>query len=160
LEPERLDALLPPAKSLARRVKYRSIGRRWISQSRYPKEAKETVMSPVNQAFGRESAGSKAPHRIDGHHHIMPAEYGEAAKAGGSPDAGGVAYPEWSPEAAISLMDRHGIAFAMTSIAAPGVHFGDVVAARSLARRCNEISARLVADHPSRFGALAVLPLP
>jgi hypothetical protein len=46
------------------------------------------------------------------------------------------------------------------SIAAPGVHFGDRAEARALARRCNEFAARLVADHPQRFGSFAVLPLP
>src|SRR5262245_26617496 len=57
-------------------------------------------------------------------------------------------------------MDRNGIATAISSVAAPGVYFGDAAAARALARRCNEYSARLVSDHPHRFGAFAVLPLP
>src|SRR5262249_62142344 len=57
-------------------------------------------------------------------------------------------------------MDRHGIQAAVTSISSPGVHFGDAAAARDLARRCNEISARLVTDHPTRFGGFATLPLP
>jgi predicted TIM-barrel fold metal-dependent hydrolase len=57
-------------------------------------------------------------------------------------------------------MEQNGIATAMTSISAPGVYFGDDAFARDLARRCNELSARLVQDHPGRFGAFAVLPLP
>jgi predicted TIM-barrel fold metal-dependent hydrolase len=57
-------------------------------------------------------------------------------------------------------MDRHGIEVAVTSISSPGVHFGDAAAARELARRCNEISARMVSDHPTRFGGFATLPLP
>jgi predicted TIM-barrel fold metal-dependent hydrolase len=57
-------------------------------------------------------------------------------------------------------MDRMGIATAINSISQPGVHFGDDAAARHLARRCNEAMARLIADHPRRFGAFAVLPLP
>jgi predicted TIM-barrel fold metal-dependent hydrolase len=40
------------------------------------------------------------------------------------------------------------------------VYFGDLASARDLARRCNEISARLISDHSQRFGAFAVLPLP
>ncbi|HEV8337860.1 MAG TPA: amidohydrolase family protein [Candidatus Polarisedimenticolia bacterium] len=103
---------------------------------------------------------SSAPHRIDVHHHIVPSEYVKAAKAAGAKDAGGVTFPAWSPEAQLELMDRRSIATAMTSIAAPGVYFGNRDAARSLAHRSNELSARLVADHPRRFGALAVLPLP
>jgi predicted TIM-barrel fold metal-dependent hydrolase len=57
-------------------------------------------------------------------------------------------------------MDRQGIATALTSFSAPGVYFGDRAFAKDLARRCNEISARLVSDYPQRFGAFAVLPLP
>lgn len=98
--------------------------------------------------------------RIDVHHHILPPEYVKAVARYGVGDAGGIAFPAWSTDAALSLMDRSGIATAVTSIAAPGVHFGDDAAARDLARRCNEISARLVVDHPQRFGAFASLPLP
>src|SRR5262245_11836814 len=99
-------------------------------------------------------------HRIDVHHHILPQEYVQAVQRAGVPDAGGVAFSLWTPQSTLALMDRQGIATAITSIAAPGVHFGDDRAARALARRCNEISARLVADHPQRFGAFAVLPMP
>lgn len=98
--------------------------------------------------------------RIDVHHHIVPQEWIKAAKSAGIPDAGGVAFPAWSAEAAISLMDRRGIATAMTSLSAPGVYFGDRAAARKLARVYNETSARLVSDHPERFGGFAALPLP
>ena len=101
-----------------------------------------------------------APHRIDVHHHILPEHYVKSAGKFGVTDAGGIAFPPWSVESALSLMDRHGIATAITSIAAPGVHFGDDAAARSLARYCNELSARMIDDHPDRFGAFAVLPMP
>ncbi len=103
---------------------------------------------------------ANAPHRIDVHHHIIPPEQVKAAQAAGYKDAGGVAFPAWSVEAQLSLMDRKGIATAITSVAAPGVHFGDDAAARSLARHCNELSARMIADHPDRFGGFAVLPMP
>jgi predicted TIM-barrel fold metal-dependent hydrolase len=103
---------------------------------------------------------SQEPFRIDTHHHILPPEYVKAALKGGATDAGGVDFPAWSAEKALALMDQAGIAAAITSIAAPGVYFGDVAEARSLARRCNEISAKLVSDHPGRFGGFAVLPLP
>ena len=73
---------------------------------------------------------------------------------------GGVPFPPWDAETTLGVMDRNGIAFAVTSISAPGVHFGDDAFARDLARRCNEISAKLVQEHPSRFGAFAVVPLP
>jgi 6-methylsalicylate decarboxylase len=103
---------------------------------------------------------SAEPNRIDVHHHILPPEYVKAVTERGALDAGGVAFPSWDVESNLALMDRAGIATAMTSIAAPGVYFGNKAAAQSLARRCNELSARLMSDHPQRFGAFASLPLP
>ena len=101
-----------------------------------------------------------APHRIDVHHHILPVEYVSALARLGITGGGGIPFPGWSVDAALGLMDRHGIQAAVTSISSPGVHFGDAVAAGDLARRCNEISARLITDHPTRFGGFATLPLP
>jgi predicted TIM-barrel fold metal-dependent hydrolase len=40
------------------------------------------------------------------------------------------------------------------------VHTGDDTAARTLARRCNELAAELTRDRPDRFGGFACLPLP
>jgi predicted TIM-barrel fold metal-dependent hydrolase len=101
-----------------------------------------------------------APHRIDVHHHILPSEYVSALARLGITGGGGIPFPSWSVDAALGLMDRHGIQAAVTSISSPGVHFGDAAAAGDLARRCNEISARLITDHPTRFGGFATLPLP
>ncbi|MDJ0852259.1 MAG: amidohydrolase family protein [Myxococcota bacterium] len=101
-----------------------------------------------------------APHRIDVHHHILPPEYVASLAGIGVRGAGGVEFPSWSPEAALAMLDQCGIQAAVTSISSPGVHFGDASFARDLARRCNEASARLVQDHPARFGAFATVPLP
>lgn len=104
---------------------------------------------------------STTPHRIDVHHHILPPEYLTALSKVGVTNVGRVSFPtNWSVETALGVMDRQGIATAITSISAPGVYFGDRAFARDLARRCNEISARLVRDRPQRFGAFAVVPLP
>src|ERR1700733_2614675 len=46
------------------------------------------------------------------------------------------------------------------ALSTPGVHTGDSVKARSLARRCNEFAAELVRSRPDRFGGFACLPLP
>lgn len=100
------------------------------------------------------------PHRIDVHHHILPDVWVQALSRFGVGEAGGIPFPRWSPESALEVMDRCGIETAITSLSAPGVHFGDAAFARDLARRCNEISARLVHDNPRRFGAFAFLPLP
>jgi 6-methylsalicylate decarboxylase len=99
-------------------------------------------------------------HRIDVHHHILPPEYVAALAGLGIRGGGGIAFPAWGAAETLEMMDRQGIAAAVTSVSAPGVHFGDAVFARDLARRCNELSARLVSDHPNRFGDFATLPLP
>ncbi len=98
--------------------------------------------------------------KIDVHHHILPHFYVDALEEMGVEEAGGRAFPPWTPQDSISLMDKYGIKAAVTSISAPGIYFGDPKKARVLARRCNEYSANLKRDYPGRFGALAVLPLP
>jgi predicted TIM-barrel fold metal-dependent hydrolase len=97
--------------------------------------------------------------RIDVHFHIIPAFYSEAARAAGRLPARG-AFPEFTPELALELMDRHRIDVAITSISQPGVHFGDDSKAGDFARRCNDYAAELNARKPRRFGAFATLPLP
>jgi predicted TIM-barrel fold metal-dependent hydrolase len=98
--------------------------------------------------------------RIDVHHHIVPPEYVKALAKLGITESAGIPFPHWNAETALDVMDRQGIKVAITSISYPGVYFGDLAFARELARRCNEMSARLISDHSQRFGAFAVLPLP
>jgi aminocarboxymuconate-semialdehyde decarboxylase len=57
-------------------------------------------------------------------------------------------------------MDDAEVDVALTSISTPGVHVGDDARARSLARRCNELAAELITQHPGRLGGFACLPLP
>src|SRR6478672_5060365 len=96
--------------------------------------------------------------RIDVHFHLIPQFYQDAAYAAGAGPAIG-RYPDWSPESALELMDRNGIDVAMTSLAQPGVQFGDPSKAPALARRCNEFASELCARWPKRFGSLATLPM-
>jgi predicted TIM-barrel fold metal-dependent hydrolase len=103
---------------------------------------------------------STTPHRIDVHHHVLPAEYLRAVARHGYTGGGDIAFPQWNVEQALELMDRNGIATAITSMSLPGVSFGDAAEARTLARRINEIQADLMRDHPKRFGAFATLPVP
>lgn len=103
------------------------------------------------------------PPLIDVHHHIVPpfylAENRErlAASRGGKISA---AWLEWEPQKALDAMNKHGVATAVLSLSTPGVWFGDVEAARSTARRCNDYAAKLAEDHPGRFGLFSVVPLP
>jgi predicted TIM-barrel fold metal-dependent hydrolase len=66
----------------------------------------------------------------------------------------------WTPEKSIADLDRAGAAAAVVSITNPGIWFGDIAATRRLARACNDYGARLVQDHPTRFGLFATMPLP
>jgi 6-methylsalicylate decarboxylase len=99
-----------------------------------------------------------SPRRIDVHFHHIPSFYSEAVYAAGRGPAIGK-YPDWTPELALELMDRHGIAVALTSLAQPGVGFGTQDSAHALARRCNESAAELIARWPRRFGAFATVPM-
>jgi predicted TIM-barrel fold metal-dependent hydrolase len=100
------------------------------------------------------------PYRIDVHHHILPPGYVAALADRGITTGGGYTLPAWDISSTLELMDRHGIATAITSISEPGIYFGGQGLARDLARLCNEYSARLVQDYPHKFGAFAVLPFP
>lgn len=94
-------------------------------------------------------------YRVDVHHHILPPEYMKlTAKQRGGPA------PDWSPERSLEEMDRAGIQRAVLSLVQPGVWFGDDSEGRRLARSTNDYGARLVRDHPGRFGLFAAIPYP
>lgn len=95
---------------------------------------------------------------IDVHHHAIPPTY--RAALGDKVAIPGVDYPTWSPEESLEVMDRHSIATSVLSVTAPGVTFVQGAEARRLAREVNEFYANLIAEHPGRFGAFAILPLP
>jgi 6-methylsalicylate decarboxylase len=94
--------------------------------------------------------------RIDVHHHIAPPAYTAALKAmmrGHAP---------WSVQSSLEDMDKSGIATSITSLINPGMQAwaGDVPGSRKMAREANEYAARLVRDHPGRFGSFASIPFP
>jgi 6-methylsalicylate decarboxylase len=95
---------------------------------------------------------------IDVHFHLIPQFYRDAVyEAGRGPAIG--RYPDWSQQLALELMDEHGIALAITSIAQPGVGFLPPDKAASFARRCNDFAAELIARYPRRFGCFGLLPM-
>lgn len=94
--------------------------------------------------------------RIDVHCHSMTPAYRNAIANLGPT----IRTPDWSTQAAIDFLDRHGTAAAVLSLSVPGTHHGDDAKARALARRCNEESAEFVHRHPKRLGAFATLPIP
>jgi predicted TIM-barrel fold metal-dependent hydrolase len=95
---------------------------------------------------------------IDVHLHLIPQFYRDAVyEAGKGPAIG--RYPDWSPQLALDLMDKHGIALAIGSIAQPGVAFMPHDKAAGFARRCNDDAAALIAQHPKRFGSFGLVPM-
>ena len=94
---------------------------------------------------------------IDTHYHYASPAYRTALRPLNTGQTGLI---EWDETKALEDMDTYGVATSMMSISEPGVHFGDDQAARALARDCNDYAAKLMADHPGRFGLFAILPLP
>src|SRR5271170_5718112 len=98
---------------------------------------------------------------VDTHHHMCAGAYVDLIKA----KFGLVPYVErvlrnGSAEKSLEDMDKSGVARSIMSLTTPGVWFGDVAEGRRLAREVNEHFAKTVADHPTRYGMFAVLPLP
>ncbi|MEV1068778.1 amidohydrolase family protein [Streptomyces sp. NPDC050263] len=102
-----------------------------------------------------------APHRIDVHQHLVPALYRDALAKARITQAGGRALPDWSPEAALDLMDLLRTDTAILSLSTPGTGFlTDPGEAAALARHLNDHCAVLAAERPDRFGWFATLPMP
>ncbi|HWX38553.1 MAG TPA: amidohydrolase family protein [Candidatus Sulfotelmatobacter sp.] len=97
------------------------------------------------------------PFRIDVHHHFSAPGFIAAISARKTNQR---PLEQWTVGKSIEDMDKSGVATAMVSTSEPSVWFGDNEAARKLARECNELGARLMADHPGRFGMFTTLPLP
>ena len=94
--------------------------------------------------------------RIDLHHHMLPSFYMDLRRK--VPNIGEM--PTWSPAKSLDDMGQNNVSTAMLSLAVSGVTFDAGEAGRSLARKSNDFGAQLVADHPTKFGLLAALPLP
>jgi predicted TIM-barrel fold metal-dependent hydrolase len=103
-------------------------------------------------------ADSLSGKRIDVHHHLSPPAWVEEARARGvlEPLAG-----TWTVEDSLSDMDEAGIGKAILSITTPGLYFPSIAPekGRRIARQSNEYGAYLAAQHPSRFGLFATIPL-
>jgi len=103
------------------------------------------------------------PHKIDVHTHFLPPEYRKACLENGHANPDGMPYlPEWSPEAHLELMDKHGITKSILSVSTPGTHLvaGNSELAAKVTRDCNTYAAGLKKKMPDRFGYWASLPLP
>jgi 6-methylsalicylate decarboxylase len=107
-------------------------------------------------AAAAQGAETAKPFRIDVHHHLSPPTYIAASNAG---NFGDPLMKNWTPAKSLEDMDKAGVAVAMLSVTTPALNFTSGEPARKLARECNDYAARLIADHPGRFGSFAVVPL-
>jgi 6-methylsalicylate decarboxylase len=117
------------------------------------------ILLPVRGSMGQVAAAT--PGKLDIHHHFGPPTWCSFLSAKG------LLYPAWAgwtPARSVEELDSAGVAKAYISITYPGIWLGENVvpidATRRLARECNDYGAKMVADHPGRFGLFAVLPLP
>jgi 6-methylsalicylate decarboxylase len=122
--------------------------------------AAAALAAPAIGRFGQAAAQTPAPapatrRIIDVHHHIAPPAYLAETRQRQNPPV-----INWSAQKSLDDMDKAGVATSITSITTPGVWFGDDAQAIRLARACNEFAAKLVQDHPGRFGMFTALPLP
>jgi len=101
------------------------------------------------------AAAAADPGRIDIHHHFQPDAYFDFQKKYGK----GFPENDWILSKDLEDMDRAGTAIAFLSLTTPGFAFAERDEARKISRQCNEDAAKLVADHPGRFGSFATIPL-
>jgi len=97
------------------------------------------------------------PFRIDVHHHFSAPGFIAAIS---SRKTNQRPLEQWTVEKSLEDMDKSDVAAAMVSTSEPSVWFGDNGAAGKLSRECNELGARLISDHPGRFGMFSTIPLP
>lgn len=110
---------------------------------------------PVQLRAG--AAPSGAAGIVDVHHHVFPPAFIDIARP---KTVNPAIIEQWTLNRTLDEMDRSGVRTSIASITQPGVWFGQVEEGRALARRCNDYMARLVTDHPGRFGFFGALPLP
>jgi 6-methylsalicylate decarboxylase len=104
--------------------------------------------------------------RIDMHAHLLPTFYRQAVMAHNVNTMGDQPLPTWSPLAALSFMDKFGIATQVVSLPEPGLAFLPHLAARiQMARQVNNyindelIDAPMTSPLYKRFSGFASLPL-
>jgi predicted TIM-barrel fold metal-dependent hydrolase len=107
-----------------------------------------TVGAPAVRAQGSKT---EAKTKIDVHHHFLPPEHREAL---GRHKSGA---PKWSVQMSLDDMDKSGIGTSVLSQVQPGTWWGDADESRKLSRQINEYGAKLVRDHPGRFGLFATI---
>ena len=115
------------------------------------------TISSADLMAGPQAVDTATKYRIDVHHHFGPPAWVAAMKGNKLLQP---ANATWTPEKSLADLDRGGGAAAILSITNPGLYLGDKQQANRLARECNDFGAKVVQDHPTRFGLFAAMPLP
>ena len=108
-------------------------------------------------AFAPSAMAQAKPHRIDVHHHVTPPTWNTALRR---ENAGQQPTYNWSLQKSLDDMDKSGVATSIASLTTPSITFLGKDEAVRLAHESNDYIAKLIADHPGRFGLFATLPLP
>ncbi|KAJ5177581.1 Amidohydrolase 2 [Penicillium coprophilum] len=119
-------------------------------------------------ASGHASTNSfDSTYKIDVHSHAVPSIWKEELISAGYSVKNGTLYtdgfpvPDWTLDSHISTMDSLGVNYTTISVSAPGVFFlKEAQKAKSLARSINLLLHSYTQTHPTRLGALCLLPLP
>jgi predicted TIM-barrel fold metal-dependent hydrolase len=94
--------------------------------------------------------------RIDVHHHHSP-----PALRTGNPGRGRSGLGPWTPEQSLEQMDKFDIAVAILSMTQMGdILYDGTPKGAAAVRLGNEYGAKLMSDHPKRFGLFTAVPLP
>jgi len=121
---------------------------------------------PRSELFGQSVYKSTAKGgRIDVHHHHLPPGTSPVPGKGPPPPPGGgpgqSALASWTPAATLEQMDKYDIAVAMLSMTQMGaILYDNTEKGRATVRYGNEYGARLMSEHPQRFGLFTGVPLP
>ncbi len=107
-----------------------------------------TALTPSNVLA---QPAASPPRRIDVHHHMVPPAHAEFLIKKNVPAI------KWSVQMSLDDMDKSGIKTALLSQIQPGTWFGDAAESRAMSRVINEYGAKLVQDHPGRFGLFATI---
>jgi 6-methylsalicylate decarboxylase len=94
--------------------------------------------------------------RIDVHHHTAP----PALRNGPGNNVKGQSSP-WSPEMSLAQMDKFDISVAILTMTQMGdILYDNTEKGRRNVRIGNDYGAKVMADHPKRFGLMTGVPLP
>ncbi|WP_175011112.1 amidohydrolase family protein [Burkholderia lata] len=96
--------------------------------------------------------------RVDVHHHVTPPGWLQELKVRGLLEP---PCEHWSIEKSLEDMEEGGVETAMLSITTPALNLSEMSRENiaSLARECNEYAAKIMSDHPGRFGFFATIPI-